>query len=1252
MNNRNLALKISKHPLIEILKKDKTIPKSVVARLIVEELMDEAAKPKTKSAKSNLNTTLKKINISKLSNEQKINAIQIFIKNLQDNPGYYYNKYDQLEEDQKKIYNTYVSKLAIPNAEKILNALKQLQNTENNPPEQIQQAEDKIEVALEKEAEKEAEVISNIENFSNALARQELDIKPIEEKFGQYEYFKNLNAEEKKVMFKFIALLKRKNLFEGLSDKTSLVLTLKNLGVKKPSDMEVILQYMTEEEQQIVQNVLANEQTSYEKFLNMLEKAEVIPAPKTQRKEPEQKTQMPTSEETVQTSEDPKDYQPFVKASNILINDFYRQKYKIQQAKIVDAVIQSMKEFVDDEDMEKAFQRIPDTTTSETGTIQEQEEKVEATEDQMRNIRIDVKSFLARVNKTKEYLNQFEKVAKRGSVLGDAYKKRFVDNLKEIQIAVYRIAIILNKILGPKQELSEAQGSETMKKWQEVQGKYDQAVKAVNSLKELVATQTPPTEIDQQLINDAYDSLVDLSQHFPSVSPFGKPQKGVEMDKVFDKYQTEFGAAIQAVKDSLQTSLNVMKLGEAGRESLQNARDGLRDFADEINTIFGVPSRFADAKVKPEDAKAEATKGEAGVKDKEPEEEKYSDEISEEDKELIKTTLDQDQEYYKKAVKRLKELNLNRAEDFGFVPDVPLSEVMKKTEQLIKDLESAKVPIKLYEKTLEKAGDSLGNKGKEAKQRLIKALQNYIKLYEKMQDAIRYQDFSSILDSPEKRVEKVSKLIDVAKRYLDEKSAINNLFVAIINDAFGDEKDLEMIWKALKDADGKEAERLTGDVKYKIKRAGQNIKNIFKGTLDPNKLDFSSFKQFIGMVADKISKTSINLKDKINEEEEQDVELEPNQQEEQSDEELKIYQDNFSNALKHMNSFVSLFASFDHAIEQIEKDVGRTKFLEVFDKEFSSVKGLLAIMDNHLKKVSDMFGKTITVREAELYGFPPDDFILPEPEEEILDIPEPDQEKIVDIVKANIGKMDNSQEFWNKPLENQVDLVLKMPELEKYKVKYFDAKPIDKNKKDYENLIDKIGSEDKKETPDEIGFSTFKKEYGTEFTEKENKQNIPEMLKFVLEQFHKYTGAIRESIEDIKSKLSEFEKKCLSDSLDDLESKYENKGLQSFLGFLGKTSTDRIPGGESTPDDPKPINQRSYRKQSKAGHAFLKTLQKISKARKQTEKLKESKKEKFYKFMAIPLKSDLEPTEKIKENILANKLKPLIREMINKGNKK
>jgi hypothetical protein len=187
-------------------------------------------------------------------------------------------------------------------------------------------------------------------------------------------------------------------------------------------------------------------------------------------------------------------------------------------------------------------------------------------------------------------------------------------------------------------------------------------------------------------------------------------------------------------------------------------------------------------------------------------------------------------------------------------------------------------------------------------------------------------------------------------------------------------------------------------------------------------------------------------------------------------------------------------------------------------------------------------------------------------------------------------------------------------------------------------LIDKAEDENEKtdDTPNKVAFSTFKKEYGTEFTEEEKEQKIPKMLEFVLEKFQGYTGVIKESIADIKSKLTKEEKEFLNKSLDDLSDKFGTKSLQNLLAFLGKTSTERIPGGKSTPEDPKPITQKSYRKQSKAGSAFLNTLKKISKARKKPDK--KTKKKGYVRL-----------NRKITEQVLTNKIKPLIREMLNKG---
>jgi hypothetical protein len=463
-----------------------------------------------------------------------------------------------------------------------------------------------------------------------AVARQELDIEPIAKKFGEYEYFKSLNDEQKKVMFKFIALLKRNELFENLDGKTSLVKTLKDLGAKGVPNMEDILQYMAEDEQQAVQDILSKPETSVEKFLAMLKKAELAPVDKEPGKE--EKPSTPMKGEPVAI--DPEQTGAFVAAANELLNDFYNQKYRKNQAIIVGKVINSMKAFVEDADLALAFGKPPadkpeeqeatseeppkeqEATSEEPAPLEEQEEQeVKADKDEMRNIRIGLRSFLSRVNKTNKYLTEFEKVAGDGSVLSDAYKKKFMDNLKEIQTAIYRLALVLNKMLDSKEELNEKKGSETINKWKEVQKLYDLSIKSVSSVKELLDTETPPDELDSTLTNDAYTALIDLAGHFPSVAPFGA---GKMKRSDFGEYKTKFANAIGQLKSDLQNVFNLIKTGEAGEESLQNARGGLRDFGDAIASIFGVPSRFKDAKVKPGDDKAPAVQEDPEA-EKEPE---------------------------------------------------------------------------------------------------------------------------------------------------------------------------------------------------------------------------------------------------------------------------------------------------------------------------------------------------------------------------------------------------------------------------------------------------------------------------------------------------------------------------------------------------------------------------------------------------------------------------------------------------------
>lgn len=989
MNNRNLAIKISKHPLLRKLTEDKAIPNSIVARLIVEEL-----------SKASYNLLLENVDVEKM-NKMTDRAIKGGDKQLINNMK---NMINNALQDATEAENQEAIKALNGMLQKVENALK------------LKELKDIIDREIEDHGTKtdSGEIYDGIKAANNTILTRKQTLTPdqfkeIESYFQEKIKEKQSSGEEEgakekspeidmeRLLQKFSnfiprALFKGKVINENIGDL---------IKILKPDDEKFFGQEFGKrfERQELkalrdhfedkkniapfIEKYLKGKIKNYDEVLAAAKKLIVEPESDDTKDAPKSGPQIPIQQENVDE---------FLKSTDEFLKEFYRKSYKIEQATAIDEVLKSLGKMVEDENLAKAAQRVPDkkeepkpeeATAEEQPeqekTISEQEEQKQASKDELRNLRIGMNSLLKRINYSRKALDRFKDTAGKGSVLASGDKKKFIKVLKEIQQSIRRIGLVLQQVLRDTEKLNEEE-SETIKEFREIQKKYDLASEAISNMVELLKP-GGVSEIPKMLTNDAYSALVDLAIHFPSVAPFGA---GKENRKDFNEYDVKFNSAIEKVKDDLQNVFSLMKTGQAGEESLILALDGIKEFSAQIQAIFGVTSEFEELKV---DRNEEAAEGES-KSDKDPEEEKYSDEISEEDKELITAAIQDHKEFYEKALETFRKLEAADPDKTTMSPEAAvntgqssfdlssLNEIMKKTEDLIKSLNNSRKIAQNFMKRVKS-----GNASQRYQQELRKVLNRYINEYEKLNDTIRTRDFSSVLDTGEKRTEKVSKLIDVAKKYLDEKSAINNLFVAILNDDFGDEKDLEMIWKALKDADGKEAERLTGDMKYKVKRAGQNIKNIFKGKLDPSKLDFSSFKQFIGMVADKISKTSIKLRDKINEDEEQDVELEPNEQEEQSDEELKIYQDNLSNALKHMNSFVSLFASFNHAIEQIEKDVGRTKFLEVFDKEFSSVKGLLASMDNHLKKVSDMFGKTITVREAELYGFPPKGTEIPEPAE-------------------------------------------------------------------------------------------------------------------------------------------------------------------------------------------------------------------------------------------------------------------------------
>jgi len=534
---------------------------------------------------------------------------------------------------------------------------------------------------------------------------------------------------------------------------------------------------------------------------------------------------------------------------------------------------------------------------------------------------------------------------------------------------------------------------------------------------------------------------------------------------------------------------------------------------------------------------------------------KDPEEIPEEDKELLTKAYNDDAEYYKKIVKRQRELSAGEsALDTGFVPEVPLNEVLEKTEELIRELDSMKTRIRLFEKGYDKQ-QRKGGTGeiRKAKEQLQKAIARYISTYEKIGKAIQYRDFSSVLDDPGTRVKRINLLMKETEKFLEEHKTTKEFFLGLTTTDPKNAKDpayLEGVFKRMKRLDGQMPAIVDADMRYKIKRAKINIGKIFQNKFPKSNYNFSSFKTFVGKVADQISAVAIRIGDALKEEED------PSSPEVKQ-KEFEMYNKQVIEVIDLMKKFLTLYTALELAMDHLEnKDVGRTRFLEAFDKEFSTISNFIKNSRMYLKKISTKFRNgEPNIAVAKIYGFPsqkttiepaevevegdPDvisdiidfkeelsrnlnekidviekkikkegieilykfykflislnesnfsqefasglhkrikdreglnlnkngikQFIFAlkqkerqqlsnainflstkkqyiegfkkmlgqtgstEPEEEILDIPEPDQEKIVDIIKSNIGDMDDPKDFWNKPLKDQVDTVLNMP---------------------------------------------------------------------------------------------------------------------------------------------------------------------------------------------------------------------------------
>ena len=570
MNKKNLAIKISKHPLLRKLTEDKTIPNSVVARLIVEEMteeeitdidsrMDSLAKTENAEEAKQLKSKIEQLISTKLPDGQE-NRLMAYMTQLNG----IIQQNSNVEKEPESGSNIDKYENAINKAktrEEIVDIQNQIKADETLINDDLLALNDIIETALEdidepvdkEKTETSENPYKDIEGYA--------DLKLDKEQETIFISFLNKLKEQK--------IIKEGNL-RGLN---------KILGTESQKLADIIKSF-EEPQMGILIELLKDDkiQAFIQKNLSNITEPETGGETSGETKDPPP-SEIPEAEK-----------KQYVDASTKLQNEFYNQKYRIQQAELIGAVIDAIEIIYDNPNKVAAFSRPP----QEPKPVSEQQETVEASKDELRNLRVDFRSFLSRVNKTSKALEKFEEMKDSGSMITDTYKKQFIDLLKEVQMSIKRIHRDLQVIIGKRQINEIDENSDVMKKWKEVEGKYNKAVASASALRELIDG-TSTSEEPEQIIQDTYASLSDLSTHFPSINPFAS--SGAKTREDMNKYKNSFENAVKQVKSDLQNVLALINQGQSGEDTLQLAMEGLKTFSGAIQNTFGIQSQFKDIKV-------------------------------------------------------------------------------------------------------------------------------------------------------------------------------------------------------------------------------------------------------------------------------------------------------------------------------------------------------------------------------------------------------------------------------------------------------------------------------------------------------------------------------------------------------------------------------------------------------------------------------------------------------------------------------
>ena len=326
------------------------------------------------------------------------------------------------------------------------------------------------------------------------------------------------------------------------------------------------------------------------------------------------------------------------------ITEFYEVPFLTDQAKLVKAIMNALAE------VKKELEKEPEQQARMQGQRRqqnEQEEQAPASEDLLKNIRVDLRAFLKLTKKTKAALKIFKSNAEKGSFMTDSSKKEFMKLIARLQMTIAEIVGELKK-MSPMNEQEEPQ--EEKEDWEKAQDFYNEAADALDGLVKTLGD-GGPADSPKELIDTASKNLFSLTQFFPSVNPFSAGKKDLGD---ITEYDAEFDEAVKEVKSHVQSILALVKERVGGQATIGETIVGLEEFSGKIQNIFGTESNLEGVKVSPEDDPLEGKSAEEPTS--EPAEEEVEQEIEElpaEEQEVVSSaevTLKKYFEFIKKLI--------------------------------------------------------------------------------------------------------------------------------------------------------------------------------------------------------------------------------------------------------------------------------------------------------------------------------------------------------------------------------------------------------------------------------------------------------------------------------------------------------------------------------------------------------------------------------------------------------------------------